>query len=98
MLVINKETKTNASFKDLNKISKKHMETISSHLKESGSSVLLPNIDGIHAKNLLFKGLDQKDDIYLWLSMYQSVAHKLEIILDQKYINNARISDAKWKR
>jgi leucyl aminopeptidase len=49
VLVINKETKNNASFKDLNKISKNYIsKTISSHLKESGSSVLLPNIDGIY--------------------------------------------------
>ena len=78
VLVVNKETKTNASFKDLNKISKNYIsKTISSHLKESGSSVLLPNIDGINAKNiLLVKGLDKKDPIHKWLSMYQSVAHK----------------------
>ena len=78
VLVVNKETKTNASFKDLNKISKNYIsKTITSHLKESGSSVLLPNIDGINAKNiLLVKGLDKKDPIHKWLSMYQSVAHK----------------------
>ena len=78
VLVINKETKTNASFKDLNKISKNYLsKAISSHLKESGSSVLLPNIDGINARNiLLVKGLNKKDPVHKWLSMYQSVAYK----------------------
>ena len=78
VLVINKETKANASFKDLNKISKNYIsKAISSHLKESGSSVLLPNIDGINARNiLLVKGLNKKDPVHKWLSMYQSVAHK----------------------
>jgi len=78
VLVINKETKANASFKDLNKISKNYIsKAISSHLKESGSSVLLPNIDGINARNiLLIKGLNKKDPVHKWLSMYQSVAHK----------------------
>ena len=78
VLVINKDTKTNPSFKDLNKISKNYIsKTISSHLKESANSVLLPCVDGINATNiLLVKGLDKKDPIHKWLSMYQSIAHK----------------------
>ena len=77
-IIINKDTKNNPSFKELNKISKNYIsKTISSHLKDSGSSVLLPKVDGINASNiLLIKGLNKKDPIHKWLSMYQSIAHK----------------------
>ena len=78
VLVINKNTKNNPAFKDLNKISKNYIsQTIQSHLKESGSSILLPKISGINALNiLLIKGLEASQPTHKWLSMYQSIAHK----------------------
>ncbi len=78
VLVINKNTKNDSSFKELNKISKNYIsKTISSHLKDAGSNVLLPKIDGIAAANiLLVNGLDSSTPTHKWLSMYQSIAHK----------------------
>tara|TARA_X000001036_G_scaffold1476_1_gene1220 strand:+ start:580 stop:1101 length:522 start_codon:yes stop_codon:yes gene_type:complete len=78
VLVINKNTKNDSSFKELNKISKNYIsKTISSHLKDAGSNVLLPKIDGIAAANiLLVNGLDSSAPTHKWLSMYQSIAHK----------------------
>ena len=78
VLVINKNTKNDSSFKELNKISKNYFsKTISSHLKDSGSSVILPKIDGIAAANiLLVNGLDSSAPTHKWLSMYQSIAQK----------------------
>ena len=78
VLVINKNTKNNSAFKDLNKISKNYIsQTIQSHLKESGSSILLPKISGINALNiLLIKGLEASQPTHKWLSMYQSIAQK----------------------
>ena len=41
VIVINKNTKSDSSFKELNKISKNYIsKTISSHLKDVGSSIL----------------------------------------------------------
>ena len=73
VLVINKNTKNDSSFKELNKISKNYFsKTISSHLKDAGSNVLLPKIDGIAAANvLLVNGLDASAPTLKWLSMYQ---------------------------
>ena len=49
VLVINNNTKTNKSFKDLNKISKNYIsKTIQTHLKDDGSSVLIPKLNGIN--------------------------------------------------
>ena len=78
VLVINKNTKNDSSFKELNKISKNYFsKTISSHLKDVGSNVLLPKVDGIAAANiLLVNGLDSSAPTHKWLSMYQSIAHK----------------------
>ena len=78
VLVINKNTKNNSAFKDLNKISKNYIsQTIQSHLKESGSSILLPKINGISALNvLLVKGIEASQPTHKWLSMYQSIAQK----------------------
>ena len=77
VLVINKNTKSDSSFKEINKISKNYIsKTISSHLKDAGSNVLLPKIDGIAAANiLLVNGLDSSAPTHKWLSMYQSIAH-----------------------
>ena len=60
VLVINKNTKNDSSFKELSKKSKSYIsKTIQSHLDQSGGSILLPKVDGINAKNiLLVKGLD----------------------------------------
>ena len=78
VIVINKNTKNNPSFKELNKLSKNYIsKTVSSHLKDSGSSIMLPKIDGVSASNiLLVKGLDEKDPIHKWLNMYKAIAHK----------------------
>ena len=78
VIVINKNTKSDSSFKELNKISKNYIsKTISSHLKDSSSNVLLPKIDGIAAANILLaNGLDSSAPTHKWLSMYQSIAHK----------------------
>ncbi len=78
VIVINKNTKSDSSFKEINKISKNYIsKTISSHLKDAGSNVLLPKIDGIAAANiLLVNGLDSSAPTHKWLSMYQSIAHK----------------------
>jgi leucyl aminopeptidase len=78
VLVINKNTKNDSSFKELNKISKNYFsKTISSHLKDVGSNVLLPKVDGIAAANiLLVNGLDSSAPTHKWLSMYQSIAHR----------------------
>ncbi len=78
VLVINKNTKNDSSFKELNKISKNYFsKTISSHLKDSGSNIILPKIDGIAAANiLLVNGLDSSAPTHKWLSMYQSIAQK----------------------
>ena len=78
VIVINKDTKNDPSFKELNRSSKNYIsKTIKSHLEDSGSSVLLPKIDGIDANNiLLVKGLGKKEPTHKWLSLYQSIAHK----------------------
>ncbi len=78
VIVINKNTMSDSSFKELNKISKNYIsKTISSHLKDSSSNVLLPKIDGIAAANILLaNGLDLSAPTHKWLSMYQSIAHK----------------------
>ena len=78
VIVINKNTMSDSSFKELNKISKNYIsKTISSHLKDSSSNVLLPKVDGIAAANILLaNGLDSSAPTHKWLSMYQSIAHK----------------------
>ena len=78
VIVINKNTKNDASFKELNKKSKSYIsKTIHSHLDQAGSSILLPKVDGINAKNiLLVKGLDANTPTHKWLAMYQGIAHK----------------------
>ena len=78
VIIINKNTMSDSSFKELNKISKNYIsKTISSHLKDSSSKVLLPKIDGIAAANILLaNGLDSSAPTHKWLSMYQSIAHK----------------------
>ena len=78
VLVINKNTKNDSSFMELNKKSKNYLsKTIKSHLDQPGSSILLPKIDGINAKHiLLVKGLDKDAPTHKWLSLYQSIAQK----------------------
>ena len=78
VLVINKNTKNDTSFMELNKKSKNYLsKTIKSHLDQPGSSILLPKTDGINAKHiLLVKGLDVNAPTHKWLSLYQSIAQK----------------------
>ena len=69
VIVINKNTKD----KVVNQLAK----DVSSHLKESGSSVLVPNAKSFNAKNvLLVKGFQDSDQIHKLISMYQSIAQK----------------------
>ena len=76
VLVINKNTKNNEAFIDLDKTSKGYIKkSISSHLKDNGSSVLLPQISGIKAESImLIKGLDENAPTHKWLSQYQGIA------------------------
>ena len=85
VLVINKNTKNDSSFKELNKKSKNYIsKTVQSHLDESGSIVLLPKVDGINAKNiLLVKGLDTDTPTHKWLS-YSKVLLIKEIKVNAK--------------
>ena len=78
VLVINKNTKNDSSFMELNKKSKNYLsKTIKSHVDQPGSSLLLPKIDGINAKHIfLVKGLDTDAPTHKWLSLYQSIAQK----------------------
>jgi leucyl aminopeptidase len=78
VLVINKNTKNDTSFMELNKKSKNYLsKTIKSHLDQPGSSILLPKTDGINAKHiLLVKGLDVDAPTHKWLSLYKSIAQK----------------------
>jgi hypothetical protein len=59
VMVINKDTSKDPAFKDLNKVSKTYISnTISTHLKDDGSSVLLPQVNGTKAQSImLVKGL-----------------------------------------
>ena len=78
VLIINKGTKNDSSFKELDAISTKYFsKTIASHLKDAGSSVILPKMNGIAAENiLLVKGYEKDTPMHKWLSMYASIAKK----------------------
>ena len=78
VLVINKNTKNDSSFKELDEKSKKFIsKTIRTHLDQSNSSILLPKIDGINAKSiLLVKGLDADMHTHKWLSLFRGIAQK----------------------
>ena len=76
VVMVNKDTKNNAAFKELDKASKGYIsKSISSHLKDDGSSVLLPQVIGTKAESiLLVKGLKKDTPIHKWLSAYQTIA------------------------
>jgi leucyl aminopeptidase len=78
VLIINKGTKNDSSFKELDAISTKYLsKTIASHLKDAGSSIILPKMNGIAAENiLLVKGYEKDTPMHKWLSMYASIAKK----------------------
>ena len=78
VLIINKGTKNDSSFKELDAISAKYLsKTIASHLKDAGSSIILPKMNGIAAENiLLVKGYEKDTPMHKWLSMYASIAKK----------------------
>jgi len=78
VLIINKGTKNDSSFKELDAISTKYFsKTIATHLKDAGSSIILPKMNGIAAENiLLVKGYEKDTPIHKWLSMYASIAKK----------------------
>jgi len=82
VIVVNKDTNNDSAFKELNKVSKSYIsKTITSHLKDSGSSILLPKIDGVDAENImLVKGLDANAPMHKWISVYQSIAKKANSI------------------
>ena len=78
VLIINKGTKNDSSFKELDAISTKYFsKTIATHLKDAGSSIILPKMNGIAAENiLLVKGYEKDTPMHKWLSMYASIAKK----------------------
>ena len=78
VLIINKGTKNDSSFKELDAISTKYLsKTITSHLKDAGSSIILPKMNGIAAENiLLVKGYEKDTPMHKWFSMYASIAKK----------------------
>ena len=78
VLVINKDTKNDPSFKELDKASKSYLsKTTASHLKEAGSSMLIPKVNDIAAENiLLVKGLEKDTPMHKWLSMYKTIAER----------------------
>ena len=78
VLIINKGTKNDSSFKELDAISTKYFsKTIATHLKDAGSSIILPKMNGIAAENiLLVKGFEKDTPMHKWLSMYASIAKK----------------------
>ena len=52
-------------------------KTIASHLKDAGSSIILPKMNGIAAENiLLVNGYEKDTPMHKWLSMYASIAKK----------------------
>jgi leucyl aminopeptidase len=78
VLIINKGTKNDSSFKELDAVSTKYLsKTIASHLKDAGSSIILPKMNGIAAENiLLVKGYEKDTPMHKWLSMYASIAKR----------------------
>ena len=76
VIPVNKKLTTSIEFKELDKktggyISKSAKDSLS----PGNQSHLLTSLDGIKAKKiLLFKDIDQKNDIYLWLNKYKSIA------------------------
>ena len=76
VITINKDTKNNAAFKGLDKAAKGYIsKSISTHLKDDGSSVLLPQVIGTKAQTImLIKGLTKDAPIHKWLSVYQGIA------------------------
>ena len=76
VITVNKDTKSNAAFKELDKAAKGYIsKSISTHLKDDGSSVLLPQVIGTKAQTImLIKGLTKDAPIHKWLSVYQGIA------------------------
>ena len=76
VITVNKDTKNNAAFKELDKAAKGYIsKSISTHLKDDGSSVLLPQVIGTKAQTImLIKGLTKDAPIHKWLSVYQGIA------------------------
>ncbi len=76
VIPVNKKLTTSIEFKELDKktggyISKSAKDSLS----PGNQSHLLTSLDGVNAKKiLLFKDIDQKNDIYLWLNKYKSIA------------------------
>ena len=77
MLVIpvNTNTKKNRVLKEIDGISNGYIsKTIAHQLKDKTNTVLLPQIQGVKAKNiLLIKSLSKEDQIYKWLKHFQSI-------------------------
>ena len=76
VITVNKDTKNNAAFKELDKAAKGYIsKSISTHLKDDCSSVLLPQVIGTKAQTImLIKGLTKDAPIHKWLSVYQGIA------------------------
>ena len=77
MLVIpvNTNTKKNRVFKEIDGVSNGYIsKIIANQLKDKTNTVLLPQIQGVKAKNiLLIKSLSKEDQIYKWLKHFQSI-------------------------
>ena len=76
VITVNKDTKNNAAFKELDKAAKGYIsKSISTHLKDDGSSVLLPQVNGTKAQSImLVKGLTKDSPTHKWLSTYAAIA------------------------
>ncbi len=83
VITINKDTFKDASFNAIDKASKGFLKnSISSHLQDEGSSILLPKVSGVEAESILMiKALDASAPLHKWLGSLKSVtkqANKLK--------------------
>ena len=75
VITVNKDTLKDAAFKAIDKASKGFLKkSISSHLKEQGSSLLLPKVNGIEAESILMvKALEADAPLHKWLGSLKSI-------------------------
>ena len=76
VIPINKKVMVSAEFKELDKKSNGYIsKSVKDSLSPSHQSHVISSLDSISAKKiLLLKDIDQKNDIYLWLNKYKSIA------------------------
>ena len=75
VITVNKDTLKDAAFKAIDKASKGFLKnSISSHLKEEGSSLLLPRVNGVEAESILMvKALEADAPLHKWLGSLKSI-------------------------